>query len=213
MDFFVNDVSNWYVRQNRHRFYDVDSADNRAAFATLHEILTVTCRLLAPIAPFVTDWMHRELNGESVHVAPYVRPEQSRVDPALERAMGDVRALANLGRAAREEAGIKVQTAAVASSLRRASRRRRRARCRARSAARVGAQRQAGRLRVVGGRLRHARGKAQFPNSGQEVRQGYSSRRSARCEHSAPTISSPSSAAAKLWSASVRSRTQCHSKT
>ena len=52
-----DDVANWYVRQSRKRFYDVDTADNRAAFATLHEVLTVVCRLLAPFAPFVTDWV------------------------------------------------------------------------------------------------------------------------------------------------------------
>ena len=72
MDFVVDDVSNWYVRLNRARFYDVDRPDSRAAFATLHEVLAVTCRLLAPFAPFVTDWMHRELTGTSVHLAPYV---------------------------------------------------------------------------------------------------------------------------------------------
>jgi isoleucyl-tRNA synthetase len=65
MEFFDEDVSKWYVRLNRHRFYDVESADNRAAFATLHEVLVGTCRLLAPFAPFLTDWMHRELVGES----------------------------------------------------------------------------------------------------------------------------------------------------
>lgn len=109
MDFFMDDVSNWYVRLNRHRFYDVETSDNRAAFATLHEILTVTCRLVAPFAPFVSDWIHNELTGDSVHVAPYVRPQPTRIDPGLERAMRDVRELATLGRAAREEAGIKVR--------------------------------------------------------------------------------------------------------
>jgi isoleucyl-tRNA synthetase len=109
MNFFMDDVSNWYVRLNRHRFYDVGTADNRAAFATLHEVLTVTCRLLAPFAPFVSDWIHKELTGESVHVAPYVRPETTRIDEPLERAMNDVRMLATLGRAAREDAGIKVR--------------------------------------------------------------------------------------------------------
>jgi isoleucyl-tRNA synthetase len=109
MDFFMDDVSNWYVRLNRHRFYEVETSDNRAAFATLHEILTVTCRLLAPFAPFVSDWIHNELTGESVHVAPYVRVQSTRIDAELERAMDDVRALATLGRAAREEAGLKVR--------------------------------------------------------------------------------------------------------
>ncbi|MFL5578583.1 MAG: isoleucine--tRNA ligase [Gemmatimonadaceae bacterium] len=110
MDFVDEDVSKWYVRLSRPRFYDVDGDDNRAAFATLHEVLTVTCRLLAPFAPFVSDWIHRELTGESVHLAPYVR-DRSRTagDEELEGAMMAVRTLATLGRAAREDAGIRVR--------------------------------------------------------------------------------------------------------
>ena len=109
MDFFVDDVSNWYVRLNRHRFYDVDSPDNRAAFATLHEVLVVTCRLLAPFAPFITDWVHTELADESVHLAPYSRERADPRDAALEQEMSHVRTLAKLGRAAREEASVKVR--------------------------------------------------------------------------------------------------------
>jgi isoleucyl-tRNA synthetase len=109
IDFVVDDLSNWYVRLNRHRFYDVDSADNHAAFATLHEVLVVVCRLLAPFAPFVTDWMHRELTGESVHLAPYVRADNVETDRSLEQAMTHVRTLATLGRGAREDAGVKVR--------------------------------------------------------------------------------------------------------
>jgi isoleucyl-tRNA synthetase len=109
MTFFDEDVSKWFVRQSRHRFYDVEEADNRAAFATLHEILVVTCRLLAPFAPFVTDWVHRQLTETSVHLAPYTRPHEKAVDVDLERAMSHIRTLATLGRAAREEAGVKVR--------------------------------------------------------------------------------------------------------
>jgi isoleucyl-tRNA synthetase len=109
MTFFDEDVSKWFVRQSRHRFYDVEEIDNRAAFATLHEILAVTCRLLAPFAPFVTDWVHRELTETSVHLAPYTRPHEGAVDVDLERAMSHIRTLATLGRAAREEAGVKVR--------------------------------------------------------------------------------------------------------
>ncbi|HEY0969608.1 MAG TPA: isoleucine--tRNA ligase [Gemmatimonadales bacterium] len=107
--FVIEDVSNWYVRQSRSRFYDVATADNRAAFATLHEVLVVTSRLLAPLAPFVSDWLHRELTGDSVHLAGYVREDAPAVEPALEAAMAEVRELARLGRAAREEAGIRVR--------------------------------------------------------------------------------------------------------
>jgi isoleucyl-tRNA synthetase len=109
MTFFVDDVSNWYVRLNRARFYDVDGDDNRAAFATLHEVLSVTCRLLAPFAPFITDWVHKELTGESVHLASYVREKGAETDQSLERAMDHIRMLSTLGRAAREDAGVKVR--------------------------------------------------------------------------------------------------------
>jgi isoleucyl-tRNA synthetase len=109
MEFVSEDVANWYVRLSRARFYEVDGTDNRAAFATLHEVLTVVARLLAPFAPFVSDWIHRALTGESVHLADFTRTDPASRDVALEAAMTEVRALANLGRAAREEAGIKVR--------------------------------------------------------------------------------------------------------
>src|SRR5262249_23674360 len=72
IEFVDDDVANWYVRRSRERFYDTDHDENRAAFATLHTVLVSVCRLLAPIAPFVTDWIHRELTGESVHLAPFI---------------------------------------------------------------------------------------------------------------------------------------------
>jgi len=111
MDFVVDDVSNWYVRLNRARFYDVDTPDSRAAFATLHETLMVTTRLLAPFAPFVSDWIHRELTGASVHLAPFRRTlgTEEGSNEVLELAMSRVRVLAKLGRAAREEKEIKVR--------------------------------------------------------------------------------------------------------
>jgi isoleucyl-tRNA synthetase len=109
MQFMDDDVSKWYVRQSRARFYDIDSADNRAAFATLHEVLTVTCRLLAPFAPFITDAVHRALTGTSVHLAPYTREQPTPVDDTLETAMDDVRTLAGLAHAARDVADVKVR--------------------------------------------------------------------------------------------------------
>jgi isoleucyl-tRNA synthetase len=109
LEFVDGDVANWYVRRSRSRFYEVDTADNRAAFATLHEVLVVVCRLLAPFAPFVTDWLHRELTGESVHLASYARDGAAPPDAELEAQMASIRTLATLGRAAREQAGINVR--------------------------------------------------------------------------------------------------------
>ncbi|HYV96715.1 MAG TPA: isoleucine--tRNA ligase [Gemmatimonadaceae bacterium] len=112
MDFVSGDLSGWYVRQCRTRYYDTTADDNRAAFATLHESLVVVSRLLAPFCPFVSDFIHRELTGDSVHLAPYARDAgdaATRRDVALESAMAEIRELARLGRAAREDAGIKVK--------------------------------------------------------------------------------------------------------
>ena len=109
MQFMDDDVSKWYVRQSRARFYDIDSADNRAAFATLHEVLAVTCRLLAPFAPFITDAVHRALTGTSVHLASYTRVSPTPVDETLESAMDDIRTLAGLARAARDVADVNVR--------------------------------------------------------------------------------------------------------
>ncbi len=115
LEFVDDDLANWYVRQSRARFWATDNVfteDNNAAFATLHEVLVVVCRLLAPFAPFVTDQLHRELTGESVHLASYVRPAESAaeaLDVELERVMAAVRTLATLGRAAREQAKINVR--------------------------------------------------------------------------------------------------------
>ena len=110
MQFVDEDVSRWFVRLSRARFYEVDTPDSRAAFATLHEVLTVTARLLAPFAPFTTDWLHRQLVGTSVHLAPFVREgAAAALNDPLEAAMEGIRRLTALGRSAREEAGIRIR--------------------------------------------------------------------------------------------------------
>ena len=71
-DFVVNDLSNWYVRRSRRRLWDgAQTADKLACQHTLHEVLTTVCRLVAPVAPFMVDVIHRNLNGEAVHQAAW----------------------------------------------------------------------------------------------------------------------------------------------
>ena len=111
--FVVDELSNWYVRRSRDRFWatgpdPVSPADTADAFATLREALVTTAGWLAPVAPFHADWVHRALTGSSVHLADFPT-DRGRSDPSLERAMEDARQLAALGRAAREEAGIRVR--------------------------------------------------------------------------------------------------------
>jgi isoleucyl-tRNA synthetase len=108
MGFVDEDLSKWYVRLTRDRRYETDTDDARAAFATLHDALVSVSRLLAPFAPFLSDWMHRELTGASVHLAPFVTPRDA-MDEGLERAMDAIRELSRLGRAAREVARINVR--------------------------------------------------------------------------------------------------------
>lgn len=114
--FVLDDLSNWYVRQSRDRFWATGSADSGEggmqdtadAFATLHSALCVTALVLAPISPFLSDWLNRQLTGQSAHLTDFPRPAGCR-DENLERRMDDVRRLSTLGRAAREEAGIRVR--------------------------------------------------------------------------------------------------------
>jgi isoleucyl-tRNA synthetase len=108
IDFVVDDLSNWYVRINRERFWAPDGQADAAAVATLRESLVMVSRLLAPACPFSSDWLHRALAGTSVHLAGW--PESPRAaDPALDEAMGAVRRLASLARAARESGKIRVR--------------------------------------------------------------------------------------------------------
>jgi len=109
-DFVVNDLSNWYVRRSRRRLWDEgDSNDKRACQHTLHEALLQVCRLMAPVAPFMSDRIHRDLAGSSVHLADWpvgstlVERSLPPRDYGLEQQMSLVRALAEAGRRVRVE--------------------------------------------------------------------------------------------------------------
>ena len=108
--FVDGELSNWYVRRSRSRFWgSADTADSAAAFATLHEALRVTALLIAPVTPFTSDWLHRALTGRSSHTESFPKADEARIDDALEADMAHVRTLSTLGRAAREEVGIRVR--------------------------------------------------------------------------------------------------------
>ncbi len=110
-DFVNEDLSNWYVRRSRPRFWgNTDPRDAGAAFRTLWDALVVVARLTAPITPLFSDWIHRGLTaGASVHLASFPSPEDGLLDDALEREMASVRILVSLGRAAREEVRLRVR--------------------------------------------------------------------------------------------------------
>ncbi len=108
MDFVVGDLSNWYVRVNRGRFWAPDADPDPAALATLHEALLTVSRLLAPAAPFTSDWVHRALVGESVHLASFPAGREDH-EAGLDAAMATVRELVSLARAGRESANLRVR--------------------------------------------------------------------------------------------------------
>ncbi len=108
-DFVVEDLSNWYVRRSRPRFWGKSGPeDGRAAFRTLWEALRTVSLLAAPCVPFTADWLHRALAGASVHLERF--PEVGDAgDGGLETSMDLARSLVSLGRAAREEVEIRVR--------------------------------------------------------------------------------------------------------
>jgi isoleucyl-tRNA synthetase len=108
MDFVGEDLSRWYIRRNRPRFWAPDRATDPVALETLHEALVAAVRLLAPAAPFIADWVHRALTGASVHLAPFPADRGHR-EPELLAAMTTVRRLASLARAARESRNLRVR--------------------------------------------------------------------------------------------------------
>ena len=108
--FLDGELSNWYVRRARARFWgNTAPADAEAAFATLHEALRTVALLIAPVTPFVSDWLHRALTGRSSHTEPFPAADPALIDGELERQMADVRALSTLARAAREAVRIRVR--------------------------------------------------------------------------------------------------------
>ena len=108
VEFVTDDLSNWYVRVNRPRFWAPDRAADDAALATLAEALATVARLLGPVTPFLADWLHRALTGTSVHLARFP-VDQGRRAPELLMAMDAVRRLASLARAAREAKNLRVR--------------------------------------------------------------------------------------------------------
>ena len=109
-EFVSEELSNWYVRRSRPRFWgNTDDSDARAAYRTLWEALRTVCLLAAPATPFAADWIHRGLTGRSVHLESFPEADFDRIDRTLEDEMGAVRAMVSLGRAAREEVKIRVR--------------------------------------------------------------------------------------------------------
>ncbi|HKB14610.1 MAG TPA: class I tRNA ligase family protein, partial [Planctomycetota bacterium] len=108
--FVVEDLSNWYIRRSRDRFWK-GGAGARAAFEALHAGLETTCRLLAPFTPFLADEIYGRLRGgkESVHLARFPEADASKREAGLEAAMDVVLRVCRMGHALRERAKRRVR--------------------------------------------------------------------------------------------------------
>ena len=110
-DFVAEDLSNWYIRRARRRFYAEEmTEDKKSVYATTYEVLVGTAKLIAPIAPFLSDEIYVNLTGEeTVHVAYFPEADESLIDKKVEERMDLVRTLVTLGRGTREKERIKVR--------------------------------------------------------------------------------------------------------
>ena len=114
---FVDELSNWYVRLNRERFWGKGLEGSKlAAFETLYTVLLTLSKLLAPYIPFMTETIYRNLAvghltgaPESVHLCDFPVADMSKVDKELEAGMDEVESVVQLGRAARNAASLKVR--------------------------------------------------------------------------------------------------------
>ncbi len=128
---FVNDhVSNWYVRLNRKRFWQPSnrgelSVDKKAAYETLYECLMVTAQLMAPIAPFFSEWLYKNLTDNirskakqfntplkyaSIHHTLLIKADEKRKDVELEKSMDYAQRICSLVHSIRKNSKIKVRT-------------------------------------------------------------------------------------------------------
>jgi isoleucyl-tRNA synthetase len=111
----IDDLSNWYVRRSRRRFWDGPSSpDGAAAFATLYECVRSLTLLMAPITPFLTDYIWAVLRSsdaapQSVHLASWPVADPALIDPVLSAQMALTRRLVDLGRSARSGASVRTR--------------------------------------------------------------------------------------------------------
>lgn len=110
-NFVSEDLSNWYIRRNRNRFWGSTLNDSKkSVYITTYEVLTGLCKLCAPIIPYTTEELYKNLtNEESVHLADFPVCDETKIIKSLEEKMDLVRNLISIGRYVREEANIKVR--------------------------------------------------------------------------------------------------------
>jgi isoleucyl-tRNA synthetase len=111
IEMFVDELSNWYIRRSRDRFWGSGLSDDKlAAYQTLRSVLLTLSRLIAPYAPLLAEDVYRNLGGEgSVHLADYPKTDEAAIDETLERDMESAKQIVELARNVRNETGIKTR--------------------------------------------------------------------------------------------------------
>ena len=110
-EFVSSDLSNWYIRRNRKRFWGSElDASKKSVYITTYEVLVGLVKMIAPVVPFLTEEIYCNLTGgESVHLTDFPKYDESLIDEKLEEKMDLVRDLISIGRMVREENKIKVR--------------------------------------------------------------------------------------------------------
>ncbi|WP_249315733.1 isoleucine--tRNA ligase [Bacillus sp. FJAT-49711] len=107
---FIDELSNWYVRRSRQRFWSSGMTDDkRSAFSTLYEVLKKLSQLMAPYTPFITEDIYSSLVKESVHLSDYPQSDETLIDEKLEKDMDAVLQIIELTRSLRNTVGIKTK--------------------------------------------------------------------------------------------------------
>ena len=117
VELFIDDLSNWYIRRNRRRFWKSENdTDKFVAYQTLYDVLLSLIKLLAPILPFITERMYLNIskddpneNHDSIHLSSYVKHEDDKIDMDLLKKVETLKKIIESGRAARKKANIKVR--------------------------------------------------------------------------------------------------------
>ena len=110
-DFVIEDMSNWYIRRARRRFWAEElDEDKKSVYATTYEVMVGLSQLIAPFAPFISEEIYQKLTGkESVHLSFFPKADEDLIDEKAEERMDLVRTLVGLGRGTREKERIKVR--------------------------------------------------------------------------------------------------------
>ncbi len=117
IDLFLEDLSNWYIRRNRRRFWkSEDDGDKNAAYQVLYEVLVKLIKILAPILPFITETIYQNLvcgsdpnAPESIHLCDFPAADQNYIDQNLSQQVDALRKTVELGRSARNQASLKIR--------------------------------------------------------------------------------------------------------